>query len=63
MTKSKSRVVSVTIPSAIANDLGKFQDLQKRILGELGCQACCSGHDIRYRIRDRFRVDVKGQFV
>jgi hypothetical protein len=63
MSKFKSRVVKVTVPSAIANDLGKFQDLQKKILGELGCMACCSGFDIRYRFRDRFAVDIKGQFT
>ena len=49
--------VRVTLPREIAYDLDKFQEVQKGILGKLGCQACCSGFDIRWDFEQRFLVD------
>lgn len=54
-----SRVVRVTIPSEIEYDLKQFQKAQENLLGRLGCQACCSGFDIRYETERRFVVDNK----
>ena len=54
-----SRTVRVKLPVAVANDLKKFQIVQKDILGRLGCLACCSGWDIRWEIENTFLVDEK----
>lgn len=55
--KLSVRTVNVTIPAEVAFDLERLQEVQKDILGRLGCQACCSGFDIRYDIARRFIVD------
>jgi len=59
ITLGKNRVVRVSIPAAVANDLDKFTKVQKDILGKLGCMACCSGWDIRYDLEQRFLVNKK----
>jgi hypothetical protein len=51
-----SNVIRVTVPVKVANDLDAIQRVQKDILGELGCQACCSGWDIRFDVARRFLV-------
>ena len=53
------RVVRVTLPAKVANDLKAFQMVQASILDRLGCTACCSGHDIRYDTIRSFAVDEK----
>ncbi|MBO3751918.1 hypothetical protein J5X84_38110 [Streptosporangiaceae bacterium NEAU-GS5] len=50
------RVIHVTIPAEIADDLDRFQDLQRTVLDRLGCRGCTSGFDIRYDIARRFVV-------
>lgn len=55
--ESASRTVHVTVPAEVAFDLERLQTVQKDILGRLGCQACCSGFDIRFDIARRFAVD------
>jgi hypothetical protein len=50
-------VVSVTIPADVAFDLDRFGQVQKDILGKLGCMACCSGFDIRWEFARQFVVD------
>jgi hypothetical protein len=57
--RSASRVVQVTLPAEVANNLEKFQRVQKDILGKLGCMACCSGWDIRWDVFQNFHVDEK----
>ncbi len=52
-------IVRVALPASIAFDLGKFQKVQKDILGRLGCLACCSGWDIRWDIVRNYSVDGK----
>jgi hypothetical protein len=52
-------VVRVSLPAEVAFDVDRFQEIQKSILGKLGCMACCSGWDIRYDIERRFIVDEK----
>lgn len=54
-----NRVVQVSLPAEVAFDLDRFQQVQRDILGKLGCMACCSGWDIRYDIQRRFIVDAK----
>ena len=60
----ENRVVRVSLPADVVNDLEKFQRVQKDILGRLGCTACCSGWDIRWDAFQDFHVDkelnVKG---
>ncbi|GAA0984090.1 hypothetical protein GCM10009555_057180 [Acrocarpospora macrocephala] len=56
MFQLSDRVVNVTIPADVAFDLDRLQAVQRDILGRLGCQACCSGWDIRYDIQRRFVV-------
>lgn len=51
------RVVRVRLPRALAFDLRKFQLVQASILDRLGCQACCSGFDIRWEFARDFAVD------
>jgi hypothetical protein len=51
-----SNVIRVTVPVKVANDLDAIQRVQRDILGELGCQACCSGWDIRFDVARRFQV-------
>ena len=45
------------IPVEVAYDYDKFVKVQRNILEELGCLACCSGWDIRWDIENRFVVD------
>lgn len=58
-TPGASKVVRVSIPAAVYFNLDKFQQVQKDILGRLGCPACTSGHDIRFDHHRRFMVDEK----
>jgi hypothetical protein len=42
------RTVTVNAPRNTVYDLDQVQRIQKDILGQLGCQACCSGFTIRF---------------
>ena len=53
------RAVQVSIPAKVAFDIKAFQKIQTSILDRLGCQACCSGWDIRWDISRGFGVDDK----
>jgi hypothetical protein len=53
---TNNRIVQVSIPAEVAFNLERFQQVQKDILGKLGCMACCSGWDIRFDIQRRFVV-------
>jgi hypothetical protein len=52
-----NRPVNVRVPAEVAFDLDKVQQIQKDVLGRLGCQACCSGFDIRFVLENEFIVD------
>lgn len=52
-----ARTVRVSLPAAVAFDLDRFQEVQRGILDRLGCQACCSGWDIRFDLQRQFLVD------
>ena len=51
------RTVRVTVPVAAFNDLDAIQRVQRDVLGQLGCEACCSGWDIRFELARQFVVD------
>src|SRR5437763_6398176 len=53
------RSVRVTIPAAIAYDLGAFQKSLADLLGHLGCMACCSGFDITFLQERQFFINEK----
>jgi hypothetical protein len=50
-------VVRVSMPPEVAFNLDSIQKVQRDILGKLGCQACCSGWDIRFELERDFLVD------
>lgn len=52
-------VVRVKIPVRIVNDLKSMQQVTASVLGQLGCEACHSGFDIRYDVVREFVVDAK----
>ena len=54
-----TNIVRVSLPAKVAYDLKSFQKIQSDILGRLGCEACCSGWDIRYDVSRQFAVDDK----
>lgn len=54
-----SNVVRVAVPVDVYFSLDKIQEIQKNVLGRLGCRACCSGWDIRFDIERHFIVDEK----
>lgn len=51
------RAVRVTVPAAVAFDLGRMTKVTASILDRLGCGDCHSGWDIRYDIARNFVVD------
>jgi hypothetical protein len=55
--RTKRNVVRVSVPARAYYDLGRIQEIQKDILGELGCLACCSGWDIRFDMQRNFIID------
>lgn len=57
------RHVHVKVPAKVAYDLDEFMEIQRSILDRLGCQACCSGFDIRWDIQRDFRVDAGGEIM
>ena len=56
---SAGNLVRVKIPLRVANDLGSMQKITASVLGQLGCEACHSGFDIRYEVVREFIVDAK----
>lgn len=54
--KPAASFVSVAVPASVAYDLERFQEVQKDILGRLGCPGCTSGLDIRFDVQREFLV-------
>ncbi|MGY1617381.1 hypothetical protein ACI797_11645 [Geodermatophilus sp. SYSU D00691] len=54
---AQPRVVRVSVPPKVLGDLDAIQRVQADVLGQLGCQACCSGFDIRFDLVRQFVVD------
>ncbi len=42
-------VASISAPKELLYDIKKFTRLQESVLGKLGCLACTSGFDLRWR--------------
>ncbi len=55
--RTKRNVIRVSVPAKAYYDLGSIQGIQKDILGQLGCLACCSGWDIRFDMQRNFVID------
>lgn len=55
--RKPSNVVRVSVPAKAYYDLGSIQRIQKDILGQLGCLACCSGWDIRFDMQRNFVIN------
>lgn len=50
--------VRISIPASVAADIGSLKKAVGTVLDKLGCQACCSGHDIFFELeRDVFLRD------
>ena len=54
-----SRRVSIYITRDVAFDLDKMNQVTKKILGKLGCDACHSGRILDYHIIENFVVNPK----
>jgi hypothetical protein len=59
-TSSVGHVVRVTIPAAMFHNLEAMHKVTRQVLGQLGCEACHSGFDIRYDVTRQFVVDERG---
>jgi hypothetical protein len=57
---SLGQVVRVTIPVSLFHNLEAMHKVTRQVLGQLGCEACHSGFDIRYDVIRQFVVDEKG---
>ena len=52
--------VHVSLPASVAADIGSLKKAVGAVLDKLGCQACCSGHDIFFELqRDFVLRDLK----
>jgi hypothetical protein len=49
-----ARAVSVHLAKEVRSDLTKVHAAVERVVGKLGCPACCSGFDIAFREEFRF---------
>jgi hypothetical protein len=56
---SAGNLVRVSIPAKVAFDLKSIQRVTAQVLGQLGCEACHSGYDIRFDVVRDFIVDEK----
>ncbi|HEX2222912.1 MAG TPA: hypothetical protein VHN15_01755 [Thermoanaerobaculia bacterium] len=56
---SAGNLVRVSIPAKVAFDLKSIQRVTAQVLGQLGCENCHSGYDIRFDVVRDFIVDEK----
>lgn len=49
--------VRVSLPASIASDIGSLKKAVGSIFDHLGCQACCSGHDILFELQREYYFD------
>ncbi len=52
-----SQPIRITIPASVAYDLKALQNGLGKILGKLGCMACCSGYDITLQQERNFIIN------
>ena len=43
--------VHVSLPASVASDIAVLKKAVGGVLGQLGCPACCSGHDIFFELQ------------
>lgn len=62
---SYSGPVRVSLPASVASKIGSLKKAVETVLGQLGCPACCSGHDIFFDLQRDFvlREGPKGPGV
>lgn len=60
LASSAGPVVRVSIPAGLSHNFDAMQRVTKQVLGQLGCEACHSGFDIRYDVLREFIADEKG---
>lgn len=49
--------VRVSLPASVAADINSLKKAVGNVLDHLGCQACCSGHDILFELQRDFVFD------
>lgn len=49
--------VRVSLPASVASDINSLKKAVGSVLDHLGCQACCSGHDILFELQRDFVFD------
>jgi len=54
-----SNVIRVSVPAETLFNLEKVQQIQKSILGRVGCPGCCSGYHFLFVPELNFAVDEK----
>ena len=54
---SSGNLVRVTVPFKVAHDLQSMHRVTAQVLGQLGCEGCHSGFDIRYDVVRDFIVN------
>jgi hypothetical protein len=54
-------VVTVSVSAKLAGDLKHMQTVTANVLGKLGCPACHSGFDIRFRQEIDFVAGSTGE--
>lgn len=52
-----AKPILVTVPAKLAYDLDSMNKVTAKVLEQLGCPNCHSGHDIRFEIERRFVFD------
>jgi hypothetical protein len=51
-------IVRVRVPHSVFHNIEKMQAVTRNVLGELGCQGCHSGYDIRFIQETEFSVNA-----
>lgn len=46
-----SSPVRVSLPASVAAEIGQLKEVTKSVLGKLGCDNCCSGHNLYFEIQ------------
>ena len=58
---TSDKIVTVSVSSKMAHNLKEMQGLTAKVLGKLGCVACHSGFDIRFRQEIEFVANDAGE--
>lgn len=65
MINKENNPVRVSLPASVAADIGSLKKAVGSVLEHLGCQACCSGHDILFELQREivFQKDFRSDFA